>query len=43
MSRSWPLADPSWLSVALGALVLVLLAMSFLWLLSIRLRDVGSS
>ena len=38
---SWLLADPSWLSVALAALGLVLLAVSLMWLLSILLRDAG--
>jgi steroid 5-alpha reductase family enzyme len=39
MSWSWALSDPSVLRVALGGLALVLLAMSLLWLVSLRLRD----
>lgn len=38
---NWLLVDPSRLSVAVGALALILLAVSLLWLLSIRLRDAG--
>ena len=39
MDWSWPFADPATLAAAGQALLLVVAAMSVLWLLSLRLRD----
>lgn len=39
MDSSWPFADPATLDAAVQGLLLVVAAMSVLWLISLRLRD----
>ena len=39
MESSWPFADPATLAAAVQGLLLVVAAMSVLWLISLRLRD----
>ena len=41
MDLSWPLADPATREVAGQALILVVVAMTALWLISLRLQDVS--